>query len=278
MRAKRFATLLFAFAAVSFAVVANTTPVASFTAYRLPNAAGAAVLLDASASTDPDGQIVSYRWVFGDGTSGSGIEAEHTFPNVDRYDVRLLTIDDGGSWHMITQTINVSVLPSWESGSVPANSVSPEAATPVAASGVPIGANVSLRAPDFSLPDLDGQITNLSGFLGQVVLVEFWLSSCPGCLASVPHLEDLRLAYEDQGLVVLLISLDDSVRNTQRFMTENEYDGFVVLHETRPKTSGTRAAYDVTGTPKAFLVDRTGVIRYTGSPSGITGALVTRWL
>ena len=278
MRANCFVLLLSVLSAVSFMATANATPVASFSAFRLPGTAEATVVLNASASTDPDGQIVSYQWVFGDGTSGSGVEAEHTFPSVDRYNVRLLTIDDGGSWHMITQTIDVSVLPLWESDAVPAASIHPGTTASVAASDAPIGATISLRAPDFALPDPDGQTTNLSDFLGQVVVVEFWRASCPACRESLPNLEALRLAHEAQGLVVLLVSLDGSAGETQRFMTENGCDNFVVVHETRPKTAGTRAAYDVKVTPKAFLIDRTGVIRHAGSPSAITEELVTRWL
>ncbi len=37
-------------------------------------------------------------------------------------------------------------------------------------------------------------------------------------------------------------------------------------------------AYGVSVTPTAFLVDRTGVIRYTGHPSGLSEEFLTRWL
>ncbi|MGB2982775.1 MAG: redoxin domain-containing protein [Candidatus Bipolaricaulia bacterium] len=278
MRATRFIIMLMVLTAVALAVAANVTPFAEFSAYRLPNGPETAVLFDASASTDEDGQIVAYQWVFGDGTTGSGVENEHTFPRVDSYDVTLLASDDGGSWHLITQSVDVSTLPTEESVSGSTESTLLAASAPAIAANVPVGNRVGQRAPGFTLPDLEGDLTVLSDFLGQVVVLEFWLSTCPGCLASVPHLEALRLAYEEQGLVVLLISLDDSARATQRFMTENGHDDFVVVHETRPKTSGTRAAYDVSGTPKAFLIDRTGVIRHAGSPSEITDELVNRWL
>lgn len=278
MRAKRFATLLLAFAAASFAVVANTTPVASFTAYRLPDAAGAAVLLDASASTDPDGQIVSYRWVFGDGTSGSGIEAEHTFPNVDRYDVRLVTIDDGGSWHMITQTINVSVLPSWESGSVPASPTPQEATAPAATSDVPIGTGVGQRAPDFALPDLEGSTVYLSDFRGKVILLEFWRSTCPACQTSAVQLEALRKQYETEGLVIILLDLGESASTVARYMTSYGYGGFVVVLESRGFFSPIAEMYNLSGTPRLVLIDRSGVIRHNGSASALSEELVLDWL
>lgn len=40
---------------------------------------GATVSVDASASYDPDGEIVSYDWDWGDGTTGTGQTATHTY-------------------------------------------------------------------------------------------------------------------------------------------------------------------------------------------------------
>ncbi|UCE91328.1 MAG: PKD domain-containing protein [Methanobacteriota archaeon] len=50
-------------------------PVASFTA----SVDGATVSVDASASYDPDGVIVSYDWNWGDGSVGNGKTATHTY-------------------------------------------------------------------------------------------------------------------------------------------------------------------------------------------------------
>jgi PKD repeat protein len=69
-------------------------PVVSFTASPQQGNPPLAVSFDASASYDPDGRIVSYRWDFGDGGSGSGVTASHTFTRQGSYTVELTATDD----------------------------------------------------------------------------------------------------------------------------------------------------------------------------------------
>lgn len=57
---------------------------------------------------DPDGQIVSYEWNFGDGNTGSGKTIDHTFPNkVGVYSVKLTVTDNGGATATTTKSIKV---------------------------------------------------------------------------------------------------------------------------------------------------------------------------
>jgi len=261
MRPTHGVIALMLIAAVSSVVLSNTPPSAAFSAYRLADGDDARVLFDASASTDPDGDGIRFQWVFGDGTTGSGMRVEHTFPSVGRYTVTLMAADDIGAWHMITQTVDLADLP-------PASSAT--AVAQPSAPALPIGHAVGERAPDFSLPDLDGAFVNLSDFRERVVLLEFWLSTCPGCRGSMPLLEALHDAYADRGFVVLLVSLDDSPDDAVRYLAANGYDQFVVVHEARPVEFGTGAAFGVTSTPHTFLIDRSGVIRLAGLPSLIT--------
>ena len=57
---------------------------------------GDTVSFDASGSTD-DGQIVSYQWSFGDGESGTGVRASHTYEASGQYAVVLTVTDDRGN-------------------------------------------------------------------------------------------------------------------------------------------------------------------------------------
>jgi PKD repeat protein len=57
---------------------------------------GAPVMFDGSGSIDSDGSIVSFDWDFGDGNTGSGPTAQHTYADDGVYTVTLTVTDDDG--------------------------------------------------------------------------------------------------------------------------------------------------------------------------------------
>ncbi|PZQ87802.1 MAG: hypothetical protein DI534_13570 [Leifsonia xyli] len=72
----------------------NQPPVVSFTS----STAGLTASVNASASTDPDGTIVSYSWNWGDGTpAGSGTTAAHKYAQPGTYQVTVTATDDDGA-------------------------------------------------------------------------------------------------------------------------------------------------------------------------------------
>lgn len=82
----------------------NDPPVASFT-YA---ANGLTCDVDASASSDPDGTIVSYEWDFGDGGVATGVLASHPYPAADTYTITLTVTDNGGATDSQQQPVTVS--------------------------------------------------------------------------------------------------------------------------------------------------------------------------
>jgi len=73
----------------------NTRPIAD-AGYDKKVLVGETVQFDGSSSYDTDGIIVSYEWVFGDGTNGSGMIVNHIYYVADIYTVILVISDDGG--------------------------------------------------------------------------------------------------------------------------------------------------------------------------------------
>lgn len=66
----------------------------------------AAIAFDARASYDPDGEIVSHVWDFGDGTKAEGANPSKTFTKAGTYNVKLTVTDDAGvSTSLLTKVV-----------------------------------------------------------------------------------------------------------------------------------------------------------------------------
>jgi PKD repeat protein len=93
------------------AATGNQAPVAVMSASPASGFAPLPVAFDGSASTDTDGTLVSYAWTFGDGTTGSGNTANHTYTAPGTYTAQLTVADNQGASASKTVTISVSATP-----------------------------------------------------------------------------------------------------------------------------------------------------------------------
>lgn len=84
-------------------------PVARFTMSVAIASVNQPVRFDASASTDPDGEIVYYLWDFGDGEIGEGVIADHDYATGDgrRFVITLTVIDENEATHSFSREIQV---------------------------------------------------------------------------------------------------------------------------------------------------------------------------
>ena len=80
------------------------------------------------------------------------------------------------------------------------------------------GSDSPKEAPDFTLKDLSDNQVSLQDHRGKVVLVDFWATWCPACQYSIPDLIRMQNEYEDKGLVILAISLDDPDKANNSFL------------------------------------------------------------
>jgi len=64
------------------------------------------VTFDASASYDPDGEIVKYQWLFGDGSAAEGKIVQHRFAK-GKYSVKLTVTDNRGATSTFTRKIQI---------------------------------------------------------------------------------------------------------------------------------------------------------------------------
>lgn len=92
----------------TFAIEVPAPPYAYFEASAYTAYVNEEIIFNASKSNDPDGEIVSYQWNFGDGTTGAGAVITHTYSTMGTFAVTLTVTDNDGL--NSTKTINITII------------------------------------------------------------------------------------------------------------------------------------------------------------------------
>jgi len=85
----------------------NLFPVASFNYSPTKVGLGENVAFDASDSNDPDGNIASYRWSFGDGGEGFSANTTHAYYGLGSYEIVLNVTDNEGASSTSRQVLTI---------------------------------------------------------------------------------------------------------------------------------------------------------------------------
>ena len=111
-------------------------------------------------------------------------------------------------------------------------------------------------APDFTLTNLDGEEVSLSDYRDKYVLINFWTTWCPNCLAELPFLEDLQNNYPDD-VKVLAVNFGEGQGTINEFMDDMEFEDFMVLID---ENQAVGREYLVRGVPTNVFIDRDGTV------------------
>ncbi len=74
---------------------------------------------------------------------------------------------------------------------------------------------------DWQLVDVTGNEFNFENTKGKVVLVNFWATWCPPCVAEMPSFQGLYDDYNDK--VVFMLVAQDKVEKVSAFIAKKEY-------------------------------------------------------
>ena len=118
---------------------------------------------------------------------------------------------------------------------------------------------VGIKAPEFSLPDQNGDMHTISEYAGKKVILYFYpRDNTAGCTKQACGFSELYPQFTEKGAVVLGVS-KDSVASHKKF--EEKYNlGFTLLSDTELSAI---QAYDVWKEKKNYGKVSMGVVRTT---------------
>jgi peroxiredoxin len=134
-------------------------------------------------------------------------------------------------------------------------------------------AEVSFPAPDLRLSDLQGNEVALSGYLGQVVLVNNFATWCPPCRAEMPILEAFYQAHQDQGFTLIGIEAGEPAEEVQDFVASYAITFPVWLDPGQEALQ----AFRNPALPSSYVIDREGSVRLVWS-GAVTGAALEKYV
>jgi thiol-disulfide isomerase/thioredoxin len=74
----------------------------------------------------------------------------------------------------------------------------------------------------FTLPGLDGKQVNSQSFVGSVVVLDFWATWCPTCIATLPELDGIYKNFKNQGVKVFAVNLQEEKDAVQKFINDTK--------------------------------------------------------
>lgn len=112
-------------------------------------------------------------------------------------------------------------------------------------------------APDFTLPDINENTIQLAQYGGKVVYLNFWASWCRPCMKKMTNLKPFIKEMENQGIVILNVSLDRNAEDWQKTVKKMEFGGVHVMAD-GDIDSDIAQKYEVRILPQYYIVNKNG--------------------
>ena len=119
---------------------------------------------------------------------------------------------------------------------------------------------VSIQDYNWSLQDLQGNAFNFSDYKGKKILVNFWATWCPPCIAEMPSMQALYDDYKDK--VVFVFVTNDDRPAIDKFMAKYDYTFPIVQPRTVAPTE-----LQTNSLPTTYIINEKGeiLVNKTGS-------------
>ncbi len=115
---------------------------------------------------------------------------------------------------------------------------------------------IGCKAPNFSLPDINGKTVSLSDFRGKRVLIEFWYSQFPQCRTNNENLNDTYSKFANLNFEIITVAFDKDIDQWREIVQADNLQGTALIDTSNHLID----VYCPRRLPFAYLIDETGVI------------------
>ncbi len=110
------------------------------------------------------------------------------------------------------------------------------------------------RAPNFAVQTNAGLTLSPSSYGGKVMVLNFWASWCPPCLEEIPSLNEFQKRLEQEGVVVLAVSVDEDEASYQAVLDRMDV-AFQTAWDPAAEVSDLYGTYRF---PETYVIDSRG--------------------
>lgn len=129
--------------------------------------------------------------------------------------------------------------------------------------GIRQRAAIDQLAPDFCLPDTEGQMHRLADYRGQIVILNFWSAECPVSRELDGYFHQRYQQWAHEGIT--LLAIDSNSHYEDEVIRQVKAERGLPFPILRDRGNVVADLYDALTTPHVFVIDREGVLRYRGA-------------
>ena len=113
--------------------------------------------------------------------------------------------------------------------------------------------------PEFDIASIyeDQPNISLKNLEGKTLFIDFWASWCAPCITSLPLYNEIYHKYQDQGLEVIAVNVDNPIEDGLDFLLDTPLD-FLIPQDPEGDVS---EMFGVIGMPSSYLVSPDGNVR-----------------
>lgn len=111
-------------------------------------------------------------------------------------------------------------------------------------------------APNIEFTTISGMEVEFKKLRGKIIVLNFWFTACPPCLAEIPALNRLVKEYKNKDVVFFGITYDSYKTLSSKFFPKYKFD-FNIVSDVKSITDMFSAGY-----PTTYIIDKKGIIRF----------------